>query len=282
MNDALITAIATALLVFVGLVQAWILSSQKRQVRLQLITEYRKRWQDSYEDWAKVVFIGHGPTEFYQIVDEASAKILQDKIQSSGMSGPTIWALDSIRSACGVMSDVSMRIVQGQLHISDVYPVFGTELLRHSRPLRKILDSDYRDDYFDEQLSPEHSKVRNELQDWLIYHDGSRRRCLILLDLLWAEATRLEDLPPSDIRSAAEAKMKTGYINRTRVFREAIRLNGVVYIFMAWRLSRFLCRAEYKSQWNRLGIDRRRLDILESAWTERLLRNHQIQSSHNQ
>jgi hypothetical protein len=110
------------------------------------------------------------------------------------------------------------------------------------------------------------------MQDWLIYHDGLRRRCLILIDILWAEAVRLEDLPPSDIRSAADAKIKTGKLNRRRLFNETIRLNGLKKLFLAMNLSRFLKRTEYKSFWNLKGLKKSRLDNMEKNWTKRLLR----------
>lgn len=101
------------------------------------------------------------------------------------------------------------------------------------------------------------------MQDWLVYHDGIRRRCLILIDLLWAEATRLEDLPPSDIRSAADSKCKNGKLNRNRVFREVIRLSRFGKILLAIKLYYFLYHAEYKTIYNWAGIRKRELARLE-------------------
>ena len=274
MDDATITAIATGLLVVVGIAQAGILISQKRQARLELAADYRKRWQESQDAWGRVIFVGRDPGEYYQVVDEAALDRFREDVRAARLDTPTVWARDSIRAVCGMMSDVSMRLLQRQLHISDAYPVFGTEVLRHSRPLRKLLDPEYRDAYSDEAISEDHMKVRRELQDWLIYHDGIRRRCLILLDLLWAEAARLEDLPPSDLRSAADAKKKTGAQNRKRVFHEARRLSGMFHLVGSWRLSRFLRHAEYSSRWNRAGIDPTRLDSIEAAWTDLLLREY--------
>lgn len=274
MDDASITAIATGLLVVVGMAQVGVLVSQKRQARLELAAYYRKRWQECQEFWGRVIFIGREPGEYYQVVDEATLERFREDVRTARLDTPTVWARDSIRSVCGMMSDVSMRLLQGQLKISDAYPVFGTEVLRHSRALRKLLDPDYRDRYFDEAISEDHMKVRRELQDWLIYHDGIRRRCMILLDLLWAEAARLEDLPPSDLRSAADAKKKTGDQNKNRVFHEARRLSGVLHLITAWRLSRFLRHAEYRTFWNRAGIDPKRLDFIETAWTDLLLREY--------
>lgn len=270
----MITAIATGLLVVVGIAQAGILVAQKRQARLELASDYRNRWQRCQELWGRVIYIGRGSGEYYQVVDIQTLERFKKDVSGSTLHSPTVWARDSIRSVCGIMSDVSMRLLQGQLQVSDAYPIFGTELLRHSRPLRKLLDPEYRDSYFDEDTSKEHMMVRRELQQWLIYHDGIRRRCLILLDLLWAEAARLEDLPPSDLRSAADAKRQSGKLNRKRIFNEAHRLNGFFHILGAWKLSRFLLHAEYRSLTNRSGIDISRLNSIEAAWTDLLLREY--------
>jgi len=114
-------------------------------------------------------------------------------------------------------------------------------------------------------------KAAWELQDWLTYHDGLRRRCLILIDLMWAEATRMEDLPPSEMKSAAEAKQATGHMNRQLLYREVLRLNGIWRIFLAIRLTYFLRRAEYFSWFNLGGLTKKRIALLEENWRERLL-----------
>lgn len=177
-----------------------------------------------------------------------------------------------------LLSDVSLRILQGQLRVSDAYPIFGTELLRHSRPVRALLeDGNHLDHYGRIGPSPaeqKHDYVRRSMQEWLIYHDGIRRRCLILVDLLWAEAARLEDLPPPDLRSAADAKKATGKQNRGRVLREFVRLNGLLAATRGIRLAGFLRHAEYRRYRWQVGIDPKRLEQLEQEWTARLLGSH--------
>ena len=110
------------------------------------------------------------------------------------------------------------------------------------------------------------------MQDWLIYHDGIRRRSLILVDLLWAEAFRLEDLPPNEIESAAESKLKSGKENKSRVFYETYRLNGIMGLIRAFSLYLFLNHSEYKTMFKRKGISKDRLAKLNKSWTKRLLR----------
>ncbi|RTY72577.1 hypothetical protein [Flavobacterium sp. LS1R10] len=274
MNESTLTALATVLLVIVGLAQVVVLIAQKRQTRIALVSEYRQLWTNCKKHWGNVIFIGRDSEEYYQVVDEKTLNELKEKTKLFRLDTPTIWALESIHNVCGVLGEVSTRILQGHLQISDAYPIFGTEFLRHNRPLRQLLDSDYHKYSLEESLNDNHKSIKTEMQDWLIYHDGLRRRCLILIDILWAEAARLEDLPPSDIQSATNAKKITGKLNRKRVFKEVLRLNGLRKLILALKLSIFLGRAEYYSFWNQIGIKKTRLNALETNWTNRLLRNH--------
>lgn len=272
MNSSTLTAIATILLVVVGFAQILILNSQKRQTRISLIAQYRKLWNDCKEYFGNVIFIGRETGEYYQTHSQNKLKELEKLTSQHRLDMPTTWALESVQNVFNVLDELTVRILQGHLKVSDTYPIVGTGFLRHSRPLRQLLDSEYHNPYFSSHSDKNHIQIHKEMQDWLIYHDGLRRRCLILMDILWAEAVRLEDLPPSDIRSAANAKKKTGKLNRKRIFSETIRLNGFNKLFLALKLSRFLKRAEYKSFWNFKGIRKSRLDNMEENWTKRLLR----------
>lgn len=271
MDSNAITALATGLLVVVGFTQIGILNSQRRHSQLELIEVYRRRWENNKKDWGTVIFIGLDEDDYYQVVSKDLVKNLASKRDKANNNEPTVWALDAVRSVFGNIGDICTRILQGQLDVKDVYSLFGTELLRQSRPLRILLDNSYPTDSFD--VNKSHQKVRNEVQDWLIYHDGIRRRCLILIDLLWAEAARLEDLPPSDLKSAAEAKIHTGKRNRIRLLNECKRLNRSRISFLAMKLSNFLRNSEYKRIFSRIGIDKKRLVKLDKEWTDRLLHN---------
>ncbi|WP_286951035.1 hypothetical protein [Mesonia sp.] len=272
MDSGTLTAIATILLVLVGFAQILILNSQKRQTRIALIAQYRQLWTRCKEYFGNVIFIGRETGEYYQIHNETKLKELEELVSKHRLDMPTTWALESVQNVFNVLDELTTRILQGHLKVSDTYPIVGTGFLRHSRPLRQLLDSEYHSVYFSSHSDKNHRQIHKEMQNWLIYHDGLRRRCLILIDIFWAEAVRLEDLPPSDIRSAADAKKKTGKQNRRRIFRETIRLNGLKKLFLAMKLSRFLKRAEYKSFWNFKGLKRSRLDKMEKNWTKGLLR----------
>lgn len=164
--------------------------------------------------WGVIIFTGRDQDEYYQVVDQNELKHFAKLKDEANNSTPTIWALDASRSIFTTLSKICIKIIQNQITISDVYSIFGTDLLRQSKPLRILLDSYYPNGH--SRPDRIHSKIRKEVQDLLIYHDGVRRRCLILLDMLWAEAARLEDLPPSDLKSAAETKIKTGKLNKKK------------------------------------------------------------------
>ncbi len=272
-NSNLLTAIATALLVLVGLVQIFVLFSQRKQTRIALTEQYRQLWNSLKKHWGNVVFVGRENGEYYQVLDEISINELKAETTKHRLDTPTIWALESIQKVCGTLGEISTRILQGHLQVADIYPIFGTQLLRQSRPLRQLLEPEYQNSYQTDETTEQHKLIRTEIQDWLVYHDGLRRRCLILIDLLWAEAARLEDLPPDDMQSAAIAKQKTGRQNRNRVFEETIRLHGIINIFYAIKLSRYLRKAEYCSWTNWTGIKKARLAKLNKEWTKRLLRD---------
>ncbi|MFD2111941.1 hypothetical protein [Thiorhodococcus fuscus] len=272
MDSNTITALATALLVMVGIAQIGILIAQRRQSQFQLLEEYRRRWNEYRRYWGTIIFIGRDQDEYYQVIDKEEIARLSKLKESVTNSSPTIWALDSSRLVFTTLSDICLKILQNQIKVGDVYSIFGTEVLRHSKPLRVLLDSFYPNGH--SRPDRAHSKVRDEVQDWLIYHDGIRRRCLILIDLLWAEAARLEDLPPSDLKSAADAKIETSSINKKRVISECIRLNGLGKAIHAYRLSYFLKNSEYKKRYFPIGIEKTRLEKLEKEWTVRLLRDY--------
>lgn len=272
-NSNFLTAIATVFLVLVGLVQIFVLFSQKKQTRIALTEQYRKLWNSLKNHWGIVIFIGRENGEYYQALDEASINKLKDETKKHRLDTPTIWALESIQKVCGTLAEVSTRVLQGHLKIEDIYPIFGTEFLRQSRPIRQLLEPDYQSSYQSVDTTVQHKLIRTEIQDWIVYHDGLRRRCLILIDLLWSEAARLEDLPPYDMKSAADSKKKTGNLNRKRVYKEIIKLNGASKVIFALRLSRFLRKAEYSSLTNWRGINNKKLSNRDQEWTKRLLRN---------
>lgn len=278
MDDVKLTALATALLVFVGAAQVVVLLAQRHQQRLDWAEMYRRRWIELKGDWATVVYLGRRASSYYQIAHHESLQQLREATVRHSPDVASSWAQASVRNICSMLSDLCSRVLQGDLRISDVYPIFGTELLRQGAPLRVLLDgeSDYLKCYG--SLGPteeeqRHDNLRNEMITWLVCHDGIRRRCLIMIDLLWAEAARLEDLPPSDLARAADAKLETGQLNRSRLRNEVLRLSKWWGFRRAWALSNFIRNSEWQRFRGSRGLSKSRLKKLDDEWTARYLKN---------
>lgn len=273
MNNELTMSILTALLVLVGLAQVRMLFSQKHQNQLALLQDYRNRWREVKKQWATVVYIGRSEEDYYQVANPILLKEFCRLKEGYSLSSPTVWALESIRDVTNIFSDVCIKVLQGHLDIKDVYPLFGSELLRQGRPLRILLDVYYPQDH-DPMESREHSGIRKELQDWLIYHDGSRRRCLILIDLLWAEGVRLGDICPSDIKTAAKAKAYTANKINERLGSEVNRVNNSMSLVRVMKLKSHLKHAQFRKIFWENGLDSVELDEREENWVTMLLRNY--------
>lgn len=278
-ENEFVMAILTSLLVLVGCAQIMMLFSQKRQNQLALLQEYRTRWSEYRKHWAVLAFLGRAEGEFYQVANRDLQLELTKAVNKTTRYGPTIWALESVSYICNTLSDICIKILQGQLSIQDVYPLFGTDLLRHSRPLRVLLDV-YFDTYYsasegeDFKNLTKHNQVRNELQTWLMYHDGVRRRCLILIDLLWAEAARLEDLSPNDILSGAIAKQDSGKKSRARLVREIRKINILPSPFKIIKFIIHLKKSEFRKFRLPLGVDKTKLKAKEEEWDSMLLHRY--------
>ncbi|EKF9441634.1 hypothetical protein H2659_17750 [Vibrio cholerae] len=273
MSNELTMSFLTALLVLVGIAQIRMLFSQKHQNQLALLQDYRNRWWSLKKQWAKVVYIGRGENEYYQVADQAQLTELNKLKVDYSLSLPTVWALESVREVSNIFSDICIRILQGHLDIKDVYPIFGSELLRQGRPLRVLLDVYYPQDH-DPIETRAHKGIRREVQDWLIYHDGIRRRCLILIDLLWAEGVRLGDICPTDIKKAAIAKVHTAKKINHRLSEEIRKVNGSMSLIKIVTLKRHLKHAQYRKGFWEHGLDEVELDEREKKWVVMLLRDY--------
>lgn len=276
-----LTAFATVLLALIGIIQIlvligqlYLLRSQKRNQDIEVLEVYRKRWFDYQGKFGCLVYLGRNLGEYYQTLDAEEITKLNSNLLSLRVEKPTIWARDAVRDVSALMSDICIRILQGSLTIQSVYPILGTAILRHSRPLRILLESDYfydfeRDDgTINKNLLYWHKRVRGEIQDWFVYHIGTRRRCLILIDLLWAEAARLQDLSPDDLKTAADAKINSAKKNRLRIEQEYFLLNSSTSYLKAKRLANYLKHSEYKKYFWSKGLSKKKLERLDKEWAK--------------
>lgn len=266
----------TAVAVLVAFAQFVVTRSQRLQQRLDWAEMYRRRWIELRDDWATVVFVGRRANDYYQVAHHEFLQRLLRAVEEPSKEVASSWAQASVRNVCGMLSDLCSRILQGQIQIQEIYPIFGTELLRQGVPLRSLLDgrSEHLKCYGSlgpTKVETGHDRLRSEVTTWLACHDGIRRRCLIMIDLLWAEAARLEDLPPYELRVAAAAKLSTGHLNRARLRAETLRLGGWKCWIRAICLGRYLRYAEWRRYgWSR-GLSTRRIDELDHEWTKRYL-----------
>lgn len=135
------TALATGLLVIVGPTQILVLLGQRWQQRLDWAEVYQRRWADSHRDWGTVVFLGREHGSYYQIATLETLQELRIAAVEQTFDLPSIWAREAVRNVCGLLSEVRMSILQGQLLIREAYPIFGTGLLRNGAALRALLDN---------------------------------------------------------------------------------------------------------------------------------------------
>lgn len=265
---AIVTAIATTALVITGYYQVQILCTQRRQTELELIEKYHQRWVKADKAFKVVIYIGRDENAYYHITDQ---KHFRELIEKDKKAHRFIQVLDASKYIFELLNDLCLKVLQKQLSIQDIYSIFGTTLLRHSCPLKVLLDYTDTNPERSNKTDPTHYEARKEVQEWLVYHDGVRRRSLILIDLLWAEAARLEDLPPSDLAKAAEKKQVTGRINRKRLYDECNRLK--LPKTQRIRFTSFLRHAEYKKWYCYKGLTKARLKELDHEWNARLLKN---------
>jgi len=267
LDSAWWTAVATVLLALIGFVQLAAIRAQHRREQMAAADQFRRRWQSAHEAWARVVFVGRNPGEYYQAASATEVEQLTQRMASVRADQPTIWALNSIREVAGILSDVCAAVLEGRLSTGDAYSVFGTTMLRQGRPLRSLLEPGYGYPAH----GTEHAFVQTEIQDWLLYHDGIRRRCLILVDLMWAEGVRRLDLPPADMLAAAEAKRRSGQVTRERMVEELGRLGGRGRRVRSFKLVRLLQASEFQRGCCSAGLNEREIRTMDDRWTERLI-----------
>jgi hypothetical protein len=114
-----------------------------------------------------------------------------------------IWLSDHARRVVTALSRIADLVLSGRASVELAYLVVGQELTRRSRPLRGMLFLQHH---------------RWMAVDTLASQGGTRERIMSLVDLMWAEGVRRQDLATHTVRAAAEAKRSgTGALCRRRV-----------------------------------------------------------------
>lgn len=148
---------------------------------------------------------------------------------------------DVYRLPLEALATISAYILRGRVGPGLAYEVFGPHIARKSGTVRFITD------------------VQPDSTYYLNYYPGVRRRVLILVDVLWAEAARVGDLEEHEMREGMHTKRRyaSGVRNRVRARREARTLGGrVSALRVDWLLVNAQIPAEYR------GIKRR---LVQSA-----------------
>lgn len=132
------------------------------------------------------------------------------------------WPEAFYREPLGLLAVVCSYVLQGRLSARLAYDVLGEDLIRNSASVRYAIE-----------VSP-------EVTYYLHNHPGIRRRVLLLLDVLWAEAAARGDLSEDEGRTARATKAvyRSGVRNRRRLRREARRFGNLWrMIVLDWRLT---------------------------------------------
>lgn len=193
--DLAIALIAAA----IALSQAWLLYAQARQARVTLCTSVADLWQKNIDSWRVMIAVAMGGTNnFYAPMlapsEEEKVTELKKRLDGPiqpGFSQEQLWLSDHCRRALGTIALVAELVLSGRVSPADAYAILGLDLARRSRPLRDVLF------------------MKSEIWlniDTMGTQRGARARILALVDLMWVEAARRDDLPPWTLERAAEIK----------------------------------------------------------------------------
>lgn len=249
------SAIATLASV-VALSQFFFIRRQSHREQVLLLRDLSASWNNLRGAWDRAILLARGPDDHYvnaSDADKAAVASGDDEV----VRAHEVSAQDVIR----FLASIAMLVLDGKLKPSTAYAALGTEVVRNSRPLRTLTEhhpppAAWAMTIYIEQEWMEHDRPRSDaLRFWASYHVGTKRRLDIILDILWAQAVRLRDLPMYDVAMAAEVKelFDTGRRNRDRSSIEAWRLRRP---YVAIRLRRLLRAAEYRSITNPFGVAR--------------------------
>lgn len=282
-----LVAAATAAYVVLTIGLLFVARRQAQTAEVSLLSELSNRWAAAERNWIKTLLVSRGPTDYYNVAAPQETRRYADllaewdALEQRADFSDAYWQdrnhLDrrireyelAVSSLVEFLASSSLLVLRGRLTVEGAYAVFGTQVVRNGGALREVLPH-----------APRHSKfagpraaadeVRWRICDWGTYRPGVVRRVLALVDLLWAEAVRLDDLGPYELASAADAKARgAGTTCRARV-REEVGRAGPPFpsALVKWRLARSLQRAEWQTFWHRRGLDREVIETRQSEWLD--------------
>lgn len=246
----------TALLVLFAAGQVYVIRQQRLLAELQVVHELREQWLRVRDEWIGMLVLGGhfyldippAVSSKYPVLEddriskyrelvhfnrdkrnwtEIQAALDEDEKRLLSHGGPLEFPEEFHRLPLGLLATVCAYILRSRLTVGSAYEVFGADLTRNSSSVRYVTDAAPSSTYY------------------LHYYPGVRRRVLVLLDLMWAEAATRGDLNHLEAAKAADTKKKwkTGLRNRQRLRAEARRLSRFL---PPWRLEWRLTAAEVR------------------------------------
>lgn len=230
---ALTGLIVSIVVALIAVNQTWFIRIQARQAGVELCNNITDLWRASENSWRIMIGAAMGGGFYSPTLtpeeDEKVQRILTSD-PSGGFTYEQVWLSEHCRKALGAISLSAELVLSGRLNPSDVYAILGLELARRSLPLRNVLFT-------------ENSLFT--LTDTMRAQRGQRERILALVDLMWVEAARRDDLSPWSLERAAEIKRSgSGDIARKRITTQCKAVKSG--IFTRWKLRHMLAYAERK------------------------------------
>lgn len=279
MNAVGVGALATLGLFLVAGGQLLYAARQAHREQVLMVVELGDRWKGLRRSWDLLLLVSRGPGDYYINTSleevQAYAAIVSEDEELDARTEDSAERYENlvyrvrpyemaVQDVGRFLSQIGFLILNGQLRPELAYAILGTEVVRNSRAIRVLTDTHAPPLGWKGQIDckevgdrqpPPGERFRQNLRNWFDYHPGIRRRLLIVLDILWAEAARLEDLERYDLALAATIKerCRTGERNRKRLMKEAVKLG---HRLRGRRLARRLLHAEFQSQFARGGVPR--------------------------
>lgn len=215
--------------VAVGIIAALILASQlivmQRQsdlLEVDALRSLREEWRRLRSAWIVTVAVGgsmYVDIDNGVLQDYPSATAIAERLNEVDLilrpavfkNGPPSKELSqATRDTLEFLAWVSGLILRGRISPGTAYEALGATVVKNGANLRRLLDEPSRSSYY------------------VSYYPGTRRRVLILLDLLWVESLRASDVDQHTAAKALVAKIEhgSGARNRRRARREAIQFAG--------------------------------------------------------
>jgi hypothetical protein len=234
---------------------------------IDILTSLQSGWGDLQEKWWRANLTVYGSDNYYTpgnqelraefdrlVEDLSSGTLSQHEAQAAAFP----W-ISAIREIVDYLGNVASYVLTGQLSPGHAYSIFGAPVIRRSRVIRAIIGdrslstggaSSDRRTYFSGYKPAYYSdEWRMGLpSDWVAewmhagQYSGRTERVLCLLDVLWAQAARQQDMYRHDLVTAASVKREyvSGLRNRKRIKRVVRQLggSGLLALRLQWHLTR--------------------------------------------